>query len=68
MVLKFVTIGIMFLVLGCSLPEPCCQECLQQSQQDASGYDITIKECADYTLSIECQEFFIEKPLRVGQC
>jgi len=69
MIKFFLLFSLLLLLISCtSLEQNCCEECLEQSQQDPSGYDITIKECAEYRLSAECQDFFKEKPLRVGQC
>ena len=67
---RFKTIFFLFVLLtSCTnLELVCCQECLAQSQQDPSGYDISIKECSQYQVSEECQEFFAEKSIRVGQC
>ncbi|MBI2151347.1 hypothetical protein HYU21_01320 [Candidatus Woesearchaeota archaeon] len=46
----------------------CCQECLDKANQDPSGYDISIKECFAYKLSNNCEKYFTENNLRVGEC
>jgi hypothetical protein len=45
-------------LVGC-MPTECCQECLEQANQDPAGYDISIKQCSEYDL--ECE-------MSVGEC
>ncbi|MBS3123934.1 hypothetical protein J4437_04860 [Candidatus Woesearchaeota archaeon] len=51
-----------------SIKSNCCQECSDKADQDPSGYDISIKECSNYKLSSNCEKYFTESKLRVGQC
>ena len=46
----------------------CCEECLAQAERDPSGYDISIKPCAQYELSKGCEKYFENKNLLVGEC